>query len=262
MNGQLDFSGMSPVDRAISRLREYEPDDGYFLAFSGGKDSVVVYALARAAGVAFDAHYHVTTVDPPELVHFIRREYPGVIFEHPEMTMWQLIVKKRYPPTRIARYCCEYLKERGGEGRWVVTGVRWAESANRRRRRAALEMSCTYGSVGKRLGIVNPVIDWTDADVWGYIHANSLPYCSLYDEGFARLGCVMCPMKGSEGMRRDALRWPKIAEAYRRACRKSLNKAIDDGLDRPNWRRDSDDMYDWWLTPKIEPNDDAQGVLL
>ena len=60
------------VQIAIERLRQFEPDEGYYLAFSGGKDSITIYRLAEMAGVQFDAHYRVTTVDPPELVKFIQ----------------------------------------------------------------------------------------------------------------------------------------------------------------------------------------------
>ena len=118
---------------------------GYYLAFSGGKDSVVIKALADIAGVKYDAHYNVTSVDPPELVQFIREYYKDVKWEYPRYkdgtraTMWNLIPKKKMPPTRIVRYCCEKLKEGGGEGRFVVTGVRWAESAKRKTNRAGLE---------------------------------------------------------------------------------------------------------------------------
>ena len=50
----------------------------------------------------------------------------------PKESMWQLIERKRMPPTRIARYCCEKLKEGGGKGKLKITGVRWAESPRRR----------------------------------------------------------------------------------------------------------------------------------
>lgn len=135
---QLDFNGLDKVDKAIMRLKTYEPAEGYYLCFSGGKDSCVIKALADMAGVKYDAHYSVTSVDPPELVRFIKENYPGVIFEYPRdkdgnrITMWNLIPKKKMPPTRIARYCCAQLKENGGKGRLKITGVRWAESSRRK----------------------------------------------------------------------------------------------------------------------------------
>lgn len=136
---QLDFNGLDKVDKAIMRLQTYEPEEGYYLCFSGGKDSCVIKALADMAGVKYDAHYSVTSVDPPELVYFIKDKYPDVEFEYTRdkdgnrVTMWNLIPKKKMPPTRIARYCCAQLKETGGKGRLKITGVRWAESARRKR---------------------------------------------------------------------------------------------------------------------------------
>ena len=125
------------VNKSIERLRLFEPPEGYYLAFSGGKDSVVCKALLYMSGCKYDAHYRVTSVDPPELVRFIKEKHPDVAIEIPRdkdgnpITMWSLIQKKLMPPTRISRYCCQYLKETGGDGRMTVTGVRWAESVNR-----------------------------------------------------------------------------------------------------------------------------------
>ena len=117
---QLDFNGRDKVDKAIMRLQAYEPPEGYYLCFSGGKDSVVIKALADMAKVKYDAYYRVTSADPPELVRFIKEKHPDVIFEYPRdkngnrVTMWSLIPQKKMPPTRLARYCCAYLKESGG----------------------------------------------------------------------------------------------------------------------------------------------------
>ena len=122
---------------AIRRLKAFEPEEGYYLCFSGGKDSQCIYHLAKMAGVKFDAHYAVTGIDPPELVQHIKRYYPDVIFDFPKysnggrITMWNLIVRCNGGPTRKQRFCCTELKESGGKGRVTVTGVRWAESRNR-----------------------------------------------------------------------------------------------------------------------------------
>ena len=121
----LDTLWGNRVDTAIKRLRSFEPPEGYFLAFSGGKDSQVIYHLALESGVKFETHYSVTTVDPPELLRFIKKNYPDVIWDRPNKTMWQLIVENAMPPTRRIRYCCRELKEDKGEGRIVVTGIRW-----------------------------------------------------------------------------------------------------------------------------------------
>ena len=134
----LDGTVVDKVQIAINRFKAFEPPEGYFLAFSGGKDSVCIKALADMAGVKYDAHYSVTSVDPPELVRFIKEKYPDVSRDIPHdkdgkpITMWNLIPKKKMPPTRLARYCCAVLKESAGKGRITVTGVRWAESQRRK----------------------------------------------------------------------------------------------------------------------------------
>nr|DAP14477.1 MAG TPA: FAD SYNTHETASE [Caudoviricetes sp.] len=69
------------LDIAIQRLKSFELPEGYFLAFSGRKDSEAIYHLAKMTGVKFETHYHVTSVDPPELNSFIREHYPDVIFD-------------------------------------------------------------------------------------------------------------------------------------------------------------------------------------
>lgn len=116
MLGQLNLQGKDMVEVAIERIKTFEPPEGYYLAFSGGKDSVVIKRLCEMAGVKFDAHYNITTVDAPELVQFVK-SMPDVQMEKAryddgsQITMWNLIPKKRMPPTRIVRYCCKYLKE-------------------------------------------------------------------------------------------------------------------------------------------------------
>lgn len=137
---EISFFGViDKVQIAVDRLKAYEPKEGYFLAFSGGKDSVTVKALCDLAGVKYDAHYSVTSVDPPELVEFIKKEHPDVSRDIPHdkdgapVTMWNLIPKKLMPPTRLVRYCCKALKESAGDGRITLTGVRWAESTNRKK---------------------------------------------------------------------------------------------------------------------------------
>ncbi len=251
VDGKIDYPDRAKI--AIARLQEFEPPEGYYLAFSGGKDSIVIYDLAVKSGVKFDAHYNLTTVDPPELVQFIKREYPNVEIHRPEKSMWQLIVKNGMPPTRLARYCCRILKEGGGTNRVVVTGVRWAESVHRKSRR--MVENCQQDGTKTFLHII---IDWQDEDVWGYIHSNGIKYCSLYDEGFKRLGCVMCPMGRTKQMLQHAERFPAIYRAYIRAFDKMLIARTERGL-KNNWHSGAEVM-DWWIynPPKGDPD---QGVL-
>lgn len=267
MLNQLNMSGLDKVEVAIKRLRLFEPPEGYCLAFSGGKDSVVIKALADMAGVKYDAHYNVTSVDPPELIYFIRESHPDVEWEYPRdkngerITMWNLIPRKRFPPTRNKRYCCDYLKERGGEGRIAVTGVRWAESVRRKNNRAGLEvpknskerelldpdnpndaeMARFCPTKGKR--ILNPIIDWSNGEVWEFIHKYDVHYCELYDQGHERLGCVGCPMSGSA--REELEAYPKFKQAYLGAFEKMLDARRERGL-KTTWET-AQDVMEWWL---------------
>lgn len=243
MIDQLNMYGLTKLEVSIERIKQIEPRGGsWYLAFSGGKDSCVIKALCDMAGVKYDAHYRITSVDPPELVRFIKEKHPDVSLDFPRykdgsvVTMWNLIPKKKMPPTRVARYCCQYLKEDGGEGRDKITGVRWAESNRRRKSRSGLEVSQTENwteSQRERLDpdnmdddmvrycmnskgfILNPIIDWTDDEVWEFIHRYNIPYCELYDQGFKRLGCIGCPM--STHRVEELERYPKFKRAYIRA---------------------------------------------
>ena len=122
---------------AIERLKAFEPEDGYFLAYSGGKDSDCIKILAHLAGVRFEAVHNLTTVDAPETVQYVKAQ-PDVRINRSydrdgnPVTMWNLIVRKGTPPLRVSRYCCSELKEPGGTCKIVVTGVRWAESTRRK----------------------------------------------------------------------------------------------------------------------------------
>ncbi len=250
ISGEGKIETYDKAETAIARLREFEPPEGYWLAFSGGKDSIVIYDLALKAGVKFKAHFSLTSVDPPELIRFVKKYYPDVQLSVPRKTMWQLIVQNMMPPTGIVRYCCKELKERGGDGHLVVTGIRWAESVRRRKRR--MSEQCIRGSKV----YLHPIIDWSDEEVWDYIKANKLNYCSLYDEGFHRLGCIMCPMGTKIRRYRDAERWPSYYRAYLRAFEKMLEARKDSGKSTDERWQDAKGVMDWWIEqpPKLDPD--------
>lgn len=288
------------VKVSIDRLKTFQRDEGYYLAFSGGKDSVVCKALLDMANAKFDSHYRVTTVDPPELFNFIRHEHPDVSRDVPlyedqrgngwrgkPITMWNIIPWQLMPPTRLARYCCALLKESGGDGRMMVTGVRWAESKNRQdnqgqvtimSKKAGRELkdnpdftSTNRGGVvlnndntdsrrvieqcyKRHKTAVNPIIEWTDKDVWDFIHAHGIHYCHLYDEGFSRLGCIGCPNAGRHGREAQFLRWPKYKGSYLRAFDNMLLERARRGIKTGSWKdATAIDVFNWWMEYKVMP---------
>lgn len=295
------FGTVDKVQVAIERLKAFEPKDRpYWLAFSGGKDSVCVLRLAQMAGVKFEAHYNVTSVDPPELVWFIKREYPYVQFtrQHYEdgkpITMWSLMKNRALPPTKFGRYCCNKLKEAGGQGTVTITGVRWAESTKRKLNQGLVtlmgkdltgveEIELANGKQTKLGGVVlnddndearravevcfrthktlvNPIIDWSDDEVWEFIHKYNVPYCELYDKGAKRIGCIGCPMGGSKGMKREFAMYPKYKEQYIRCFDKMYQNRIDRGLPLNNWKCGKD-IFDWWVGD-LKQDDETELTLL
>jgi phosphoadenosine phosphosulfate reductase len=102
---------------------------------------------------------------------------------------------------------------------------------------------------------VNPIIDWTDAEVWEFIRSNGIPYCSLYDEGFHRLGCIGCPMARQKGRERDFMRWPKYKEAYLRAFAKMLIEREKKGKLDATLRMGATptDVFNWWMEYDVLP---------
>lgn len=234
----VDMFGYKKVTNAIELLKMYEPKEGYYLAFSGGKDSICIYQLAKMAGVKFDAHYNLTTVDPPELVRFIKTEYPDVEIHRPKETMWELIVRKGTPPTRMIRYCCEILKEGGGNNRVVVLGVR-AEESSKRSNRKVVEIC-----VKQNKRMINPIINWLEEDVWEFIRKNGFKYPSLYDQGFRRLGCIGCPMSSNAKYEMDL--YPKYKQAYIRTFERMLKAREERQMKVMDTWKTGQDVYDWW----------------
>ena len=281
------------VDIAVRRLKEaaemsqmlYEKP--LVITYSGGKDSDTVLKLAQIAKIPFEVLHSHTTVDAPETVYHVREtfrelELAGIkcdIDYHvrtdgTRMTMWNLIPKKMMPPTRLVRYCCAELKEGGGNGRFIVTGVRWDESNARKKTRGILEVMAskrenkivlsndndedrrlfeTCQMKGKR--VVNPIVDWTTRDVLDFCSENKVSLCTLYANGWRRIGCVGCPMAGTSMRYNQFAQYPTYKKAYiaafdrmieerkRRGMMKGFTRMGDTGVD----------VFHWWMEDGILP---------
>lgn len=94
--------------------------------------------------------------------------------------------------------------------------------------------------------LINPIIDWDEEDVWEFLNSNGIEHCSLYDEGFKRLGCIGCPMGGSKHMQREFERYPKYKEHYLKAFERMLKNRKAKGLEL-TWKT-PEEVMEWWLS--------------
>ena len=245
-------------------------EKGYYLAFSGGKDSQALYHVAKMAGVAFEAHYALTTLDPPELVRFIRSNYPDVITDRPKMTFAQVCLKKKALPTQRRRFCCAVLKETRGAGTVTLTGVRRQESYKRSKRNEAEKIgskkarfSGTFEQLdqftrskelegvqcvnGKDKIVINPIIEWSEADVWYFLNeVAKVEHCVLYDRGWRRIGCLFCPMAS----KREILKqggggeYPK----YHALIMRTIHRLRENGYMNQYTDLTDEEVFRWWIS--------------
>jgi len=217
------LTAQTKAEIAIEFIKEHEPPEGYFVGFSGGKDSVVTLDLVQRAGVKHQAYYSATGIDPPEVVKFINKHYPYVIHKRPlykgHRSFYGMIGEK-FPPTLFARWCCNLLKKdptRAIPLQHRIMGLRAEESSMRAKRKQ-------YEYIKRfKMWHYKPIFYWLEWEIWDYIEANNLPYPSLYDEGFSRIGCVICPFicgKNQHQIERNRARWPKHYAAFEKAMRK------------------------------------------
>lgn len=271
---------------AIARLREASEmsfriyGQPLIVTTSGGKDSSVCVALAQRAGIPFEVMHNHTTADAPETVYFVRSELKRLEsmgipcrIQYPQYkgirtSMWALISQWGVP-NRFNRFCCNVLKENGGKGRFLVTGVRWEESLNRKKRgiyeslptnkknkiilnndndeNRNLFETCQLKS--KR--VCNPIIDWTERDVWEYLISERIPANPLYNEGWNRVGCVGCPIASTKIRYANFKRWPKYKAMYCAAIERNLQKMQAEGK---NPIRDTvEDLFHWWMEDGVLP---------
>lgn len=199
------------------------------------------------------------------------------------INMFSLIAQKGIPPTRLVRYCCGVFKEGTEKNRVVALGVRAAESKRRQNRdifstsvgklanskhfslphvqevfEEAKEQDevwdCVIVSTARKRKtiLVNPIYDWSDAEVWEYIHENNIAYNELYDMGYSRVGCILCPLANKREKQRDILTFPAYKERYIKAFEKMLEVRKERGKDDSKggvWK-DAKSVFKWWIEDK------------
>lgn len=281
------------VNQAIELLHILCQNSGCVISDSGGKDSSVLKHIAMIAkekyNLPFSIQHNHTTVDAPETVYFIRQEKEkyeaaGITYNilYPQKSMWQLIVDHATPPTRLIRYCCKDLKEYSGNGEKLVTGVRRAESNNRKNNQGAITFTKPNKELKKNAEnnkdikttekggmivlnldnaetrqlvescyrttktLINPLIDWEDDFLWWYIKEEKIELNPLYQEGYCRIGCIGCPMAGKTRIQEFA-RYPKYKEAYIRAFDKMLIERKRRGLKIFDGWESGKRVFKWWI---------------
>jgi phosphoadenosine phosphosulfate reductase len=102
--------------------------------------------------------------------------------------------------------CCgirkvEPMREALGSVDCWVSGIRRGESQGR--------AGAPKFSWDKRFGLwkLNPIADWSERDVWSYIHDNDVPYNPLHDQGYPSIGCTHCTSQVSAASDERAGRW-------------------------------------------------------
>ena len=251
------------IRKAEKMALRLDPEDGFYNTFSGGKDSQVLYYLVKLAGVKAKTHMNLTSVDPPEVIRFVRTQYPDVELIKPRMSIYEMAKKKRTLPTMRFRWCCAEFKETGGVGKVTLVGIRKEESARRAKRGEIStnikgkrteenfdqwseheeQMVACVG--GKDKILVSPILYWTERDVWEFLNKNGIPHCELYDQGYTRIGCICCPMSSYRQKVKDTGRWPHV----KRNWLKTIQWHIDNGYsfsDNPN----AEFGFNWWISGK------------
>jgi len=237
------------------------------LAFSGGKDSIVCYSLCKKANIPFTAKFHYA-FESPDVVKFIKEKYPDVIIAKKELSYFQLIRKNGFLPTKNFRYCCGYFKENSKNA--VITGVRKEESAGRKKRKmfgikskkdikkysGIFTENCTEKGKGSPIEL-RPILYFSTAEVWDYIHKNNLPYPSLYDENQRRCGCMLCPLAGLKQNLYYIKKYPNLLPSFYRNV--AANLPIYFVFNKGNEREQdlTGDPYRYllyWLSASFKPS--------
>lgn len=253
------------------------------ICISGGKDSGVITELAVRSGIPCEFLHSHTTADAPETVRFVRSEFKRLeekgykctvnmpVYNGKPVSMWSLIPQKLLPPSRKMRYCCSVLKETGGAGRFICTGVRWAESASRKNSRGIYEkfgatkdkkIILANDNDEKRMlfencrlkakRIVNPIVDWADEDIYGFLEDAKVPMNPLYAEGQCRVGCIGCQLAGKKHREAEFVRWPKYKQLYLNAFERMLEERKRRGKETSTWAT-AEDVFNRWMDYDVLP---------
>ena len=204
-NKKLEENGIYSLFEKINSANELikkslEISENPKIAFSGGKDSLVVLDLVRKFN-NINAVFCNTKVEYKETIQFVNT-IENVTELTPIKGFWTC-AKEYGLPTRKSEakrhgnYCCLFLKEKPATEYYkkenvdlIFTGLTSSESRNRMM--LFKRMGPYYFAKTEKLYKCHPIYDWSESDVWNYIKLKKLPYNSIYDMGLPRCGCRFC----------------------------------------------------------------------
>ena len=202
--------------REITKTANSIFQENLALAFSGGKDSLVVLHLALNSNPDITVIFNNTTVNFPESIKHVKdlKQKWGFNLHvtRPE-TPFLKAVKEKGWASHEDRWCCRpykdlpalrFLEENGIAAE--ITGTTRTESIYRR----SLKPFKLPKKDHLQIIRINPIYDWNQWEVWTYIKENKLPYNSLYDKKYRRIGCWCCPLNGPTHYRRLKRTHPRL----------------------------------------------------
>lgn len=196
------------IDIAIKFIKAVCSMHNVALAFSSGKDSVVLDYLAKEANVKVQRFHNVTTIDPPGTIAFAEKH--GCDIVRSRYSFLDLVEKKGFP-TMFRRFCCKELKERYYAD-YALFGIRKDESVKRDACYSSFD-DIYYYTKKKFTNRFFPLLFFTDEDIADIINRHSLECHPLYYDHNGRfcverrLGCIGCPLQGDRG-KIDFLMYP------------------------------------------------------
>lgn len=237
-----------------------QPDMGFYVGFSGGKDSQVVLELVKMAGVKYHAFHNVTTNDSADNVRFIKRHYNEVEFTVPKVSFFKLVERWGLPSIQ-RRWCCRLFKEKMGVGSVVLTGVRKEESYKRSKYKeiqrwskkrnegeivnlAKMEDNKFQCVGGKDRFMIYPILEWTETDVWTFIYERGLHVNPCYRD-YGRVGCVFCPFAKARDIRIYCETHPGLKAALLHSIERNMQER--GGVKR---LETAEEYFEWWLSRK------------
>jgi len=183
-----------------------------FVSFSGGKDSLVALDLAIRANFN-EAIFCDTTIEFDETLQYVNiiSNFYGIKIDIVKAPIdFFEIVRKIGFPSRRSRWCCDVFKfgplscyAIKNKVKCFITGLRSDESIKRK----------SYNMIDKNPLVpvtqLNPLLDWTEEEIWAYIKKYNLPINPLYND-FIRLGCWCCPFKRAEEYKKIESLYPDL----------------------------------------------------